>query len=144
MKTFRQWLESDQNLPSVAIVKTLMPKIVNAAQHAYDQWDQNEDGYDEELGGGGICQDIADGIADVLNNAGIEARIVDNNGVGEQHVWVVAKFKEGIYEVDIPPHEYETGGGYSWRKIPNVTFTPRHVIVHPSYMSEEDFESDSW
>jgi hypothetical protein len=53
-------------------------------------------------------------------------------------------FGQGLYDIDIPPEEYETGGGYTWRKIPNVKFTPQQVIVHRSYMSEEDYESDGW
>ena len=38
----------------------LRPELASAAQSVYDEWEQDEDGNDEMLGGGGICQDIAE------------------------------------------------------------------------------------
>jgi len=131
-------------LPSVSVIKTLMPQILKAAQEVYDAWEQDEEGMDEELGGGGICQDIADAIAGVVGSAGVDTKTLDNNGMGDQHVWFAARFKEGIYEIDIPPHVYETGGGYSWTKSKDVTFQPRDVAVYQSELSDEDFDNDSW
>jgi hypothetical protein len=114
-------------LLSIKQLVPLLPRLALAAHHAYDQWDQNEEGEDVELGFGGICQDIAEGMAGVLNNAGIDAITIDNGGVGEQHVWVIAKFQEGVAEIDISPGVYETGGGYHWKKIPDVVFEPTDI-----------------
>lgn len=129
-------------MPPVSILKSLMPRIIAAAQHEYDTWEQDEDGFNDELGAGGICQDIAEAISNVLSAAHIECRTLDNNGMGDQHVWVVAKFREGLYEIDIPPHVYEDGGGYTWRKIPDVKFDSSDVSITRSYMSEEDFDGE--
>jgi hypothetical protein len=102
-----------------------------AAQRAYDAWEQDEEGMDEELGGGGICQEIAAGIADVLVSSGIDAEIVDSGGMGEQHVWTIAYDNDEAFDVDIPYHSYETGGGYSWGKMPGVVFDEDSIVISP-------------
>jgi hypothetical protein len=105
-------------------------KIASIAQKVYDEWDQSDEEFgDPELGFGGICQDIADEVADYLSGKGIDATTVSSQ-IGEQHVWVVAKFKDGTYEIDIPPSVYETGGGYNWKKIPDVKITGDDVVVY--------------
>ena len=48
----------------------LKPLFVQAAQKEYDDWAQDEDGMDEVLGTGGICQDIAEKIASILSQHG--------------------------------------------------------------------------
>jgi hypothetical protein len=114
---------------SISRIKNARADFASVAQKVYDEWEQDEEGYDEELGGGGICQDIAAGISDKLNDMGYEATTVSAQ-TGEQHVWAIAKTDEGVVEVDISPYTYETGGGYSWRKIDNVVFDANDVIVN--------------
>jgi hypothetical protein len=142
MKTFSEW-QQDEQLPSLTLVKSLLLKMAAAAQETYDDWDQDEDGMNDELGAGGICQDVADAIGDVLNSAGIDVKVLDGNGIGEQHVWLAVKLKEGVFEVDIPPGVYETGGGYSWKKIPGVKFKPSDIVIEKSHMTDEEFEEES-
>lgn len=77
---------------------------------------------------GGICHDIADAICGVLDRHNINSTQFFQP-FGEVHVSAVAQFKEGIYEIDINPYAYETGGGYSWKKIKNVNFDASDVIV---------------
>lgn len=108
-----------------ADIEKLRPQLAQAAQKVYDSW--NED-YAEELGGGGICQDIADAMAGLLNEHGIEAGPISAT-VGEQHVYVVARVMEGVFEVDISPYRYERGGGYNWKKIPGVKFHESDVMI---------------
>lgn len=103
----------------------LKPQMAQAAQKAYNYWDED---YAEELGGGGICQDIAENMAEVLNKHGIEAGTVSAS-VGDQHVFTVAQVEEGIFTVDIDPRLYERGGGYNWTKIPGVTITPNDIYI---------------
>ena len=104
---------------------TVVPRIVAAAQKEYDDWDEaNVD----EYAGGGICHFIAEKIVEELDAAGIEAESVSSNF--EQHVYAVAKLKDGVYIVDLPYQAYERGGGFSWTKIPGVTFSADDVIVH--------------
>ena len=130
------------DLPSIKQLVPLLPRLAQAAQQAYDQWDQDEEGEDVELGFGGICQDIAEEMAGVLSGAGIEAITIDSGGVGEQHVWVIAKFREGVAEIDIPPGAYETGGGYHWKKIPDVVFT--HKDIHYGIMDSDPENFDNY
>jgi hypothetical protein len=110
-------------------LKSLLPDLAAAAQSEYDAWQQDEDGFDEELGSGGICHLIADRMVEVLSDQGIEATSTHSEGVGENHVWVTAQVAEGVLMVDIPPGTYETGGGYVWRKRPGIVFTQGDVLV---------------
>jgi transglutaminase-like putative cysteine protease len=108
---------------------SLKSRLVLSAQKVYDEWEQDENGYCDMLGEGGICQDIADAMADVLSNNGIECSTVSQVS-GEQHVYVVARTEDGVYNVDIPPYLYETGGGYCWKKIPDVEFDERYLVIN--------------
>lgn len=116
----------------------LRPQLAAAAQAVYDSWEQDADGMDEELGSGGICQDIAAAIADVVSNSGFNAGTMESQ-CGEQHVWAIAynevETEEGTeyegYHVDIPFSVYETGGGYNWKKIPHVQIDANHISIYP-------------
>jgi hypothetical protein len=120
----------------------LRSQFASAAQKVYDAWEQDEEGMDDEYGGGGICQDIADEMAGVVNRRlrGADAHIVDNNGMGDQHVWIIVVQGDEKYAVDIPPGTYETGGGYTWKKIDGVRFNANHVDVY----AVPDFEPDQY
>jgi hypothetical protein len=121
------------------VLLKLKSELADAAQKIYDEWEQDENGYCEMIGEGGICQDIADAMADVLINNGIECSTVSQQ-TGEQHVYVVAKTEDGVYNVDIPPYLYETGGGYCWKKIPDVEFDVRYVIIDRLSPDPNDFD----
>lgn len=126
----REWIaivESEQQLASISVVEALKPQMVAVAQRVYDAWDQDEDGYDEEVGSGGICHLIADEIATVLIDAGVETCTV--SATHEVHVYCVVAVQEGVFEVDIPYRVYEIGGGYTWKKIPDVVLTVDDVLV---------------
>jgi hypothetical protein len=108
------------------IVKDDMVKV---AQKQYDDWKQDQNGQDVEVGGGGICHLIADDLISVLYRHKIDnVQSVCSNY--EQHVYIVGQFKEGIYEIDIPYNVYETGGGYSWKKIPDVEFNRNDIVIN--------------
>lgn len=119
----------EQHTKSINDIKGLIPSMVLAAQNEYDEWDQS-DPENDWLNGGGICQEIAEAIAGVLNNHGIEAMTVDSDGMGEQHVWTVVRVVEGIFGVDIDPLKYETGGGYTWKKRPGIKFDNRSIDIY--------------
>lgn len=131
-----------ENLKSINDVYILIPKIISSVQSVYDNWDQS-DPENDDLNGGGLCQDIAESIADVLNSHGIDALTIDSGGVGEQHVWTVFQVNEGLYQIDIPYQYYETGGGYKWTKIPDVKFNKNmiDISVMPSGVTWEDLEN---
>lgn len=111
----------------LAKLEELRPEIARRAQAIYDSWEQDEDGIDEELGGGGICDRVSDEIASVLSDAGIDH--ISGGQDGDDHAYVVAIDDTSAYSVDIPPGVYERGGGYSWEKIPGVTITEDDVAI---------------
>jgi hypothetical protein len=127
------------SLPSVKSIP--LPALASAAQKVYDEWDADSDpdNGDPEVGFGGICQDIAGAMCDVLASHGVDCTSVSQQ-IDDQHVYVVAKFREGVYLVDIPPHDYERGGGYNWTKIKGVRFTPHHIVVHQLDADPETFD----
>jgi hypothetical protein len=122
-----------------AELKALRPEIATAAQRVYDEWAQDEEGLDEELGAGGICHLIADDVVGLLSREGFDAATVSAQ-VGEQHVWVVAQTDDGVYLVDIPPSVYESGSGYRWRKKPGVEFSGDDVVIDRESADPGDFE----
>ena len=120
-------LITEARLKSVTVMTdVILQKMAAAAQKIYDDWDQNPE--TDELNGGGICHLIADDLAGILCRVGIEASTVSSNF--EQHVYVVAKFREGVYQIDIPYHTYEQGGGYTWKKLPGIAFDSSHVSIY--------------
>ena len=128
--------DTDEQLPSVNQAKNLIPMILPKVQKEYDDWDEtNVDTY----AGGGICHILADAICDVLGNNGIECTPVSSSH--EQHVYVAGKFEEGIYIIDIPYHIYETGGGFSWKKIPNITFETGDVTFYRASSDPADWKN---
>lgn len=121
---------------------SLRPQFALAAQKVYNEWNVVPgQEIDDDLGGGGICQDIADAIAQTVdsNIPNVETHIVDSQGVGEQHVWVCVCNEESCFDIDISPYIYERGGGYSWTKIPGVVFDPNMISITPQRYRPENF-----
>ncbi len=112
-------------------LQTLRPAIAAAAQKVVDEWQLDEDGLDPELGTGGVCDRVADVIIDTLYGhlEGIEA--ATGAPEGEEHQWVVVGDGQSAFVVDIPPGVYETGGGYSWKKIEGAKIGPQDVVIEP-------------
>ena len=133
------WFKRAYNTLSILI--SLKPLMAEAAQKEYDEWEQDKEGLDEMLGGGGICDQIANRISDVIvSNTDFD--IAMGGAEGEDHAWVLVKTPEGIYEIDIHPGIYESGGGYSWTKIPDVEITKDDIYIgflgdNPEYWPED-------
>lgn len=112
-----------------APLASLAPALARAAQTVYSDWNQ-VDGWDEELGEGGICQDVASAMVGVLSENGFEHARSVSAAVGENHVFVVALLPgEGIFEIDILPSVYEIGSGYVWRKRQNIVIGDSDVTI---------------
>lgn len=116
-------------MPALQDIHAIGSALANAAQTEYDAWEQDENGWNEELGEGGICHLIADQMVGVLNESGIDATSTHSEGIGENHVWVTARTSDGVVTIDIPPSEYEIGSGYSWRKRPGIQFSPQSLLI---------------
>ena len=129
-------------IPALSVVLEAAGEIAEAARSVYDAWDQGADGFDEELGAGGICQDVAAATVEVLARKGVEHACQVHAAVGENHVFVVALLDDGVYSVDIPPWVYETGGGYVWKKRQDAQFLPESVGVERigGFLDPEEFE----
>lgn len=121
-------MESEEQLADIAKVEALRSQMAACAQKVYDAWEQDEDGFDEELGGGGICHLIADEIAALLGDVGVEVTTV--SATHEVHVYCVAQVAQGIFEIDVPHRLYERGGGYTWTKLPDVQFGPEDIVIY--------------
>jgi hypothetical protein len=122
-------LHEGRRIPSSRDVMQYRPQLAAAAQQVYDAWEQDAEGQDEELGAGGICHLIADSFSDVLYRFGVRDILSINFSIGTNHVAIYARLADGIFEIDIAPHVYERGGGYTWTKIPDVRFQPEDVSV---------------
>jgi hypothetical protein len=136
-----------QHLPASTAIKNLRLQLAHAAQLQYNKWQQDAEGYDDELGHGGICHLIADDMASVLYQHKIPCTTVSD--MMEVHVYVVAQCRDGVFEVNIPYRIYETGGGYTWKKIAGVKFDADDVQIgkldgRPSNMFQyaENWEED--
>lgn len=113
--------------PTLAQLRALRAQLAAAAQVVYDDWQQDESGYDEQYGTGGICDDVADAMLGVLADAGIDGISVFYEY--DHHRVAMVAVVEGVYEVDIPHHLYERGSFYTWQKVPGVTFDADDVAL---------------
>lgn len=125
-------------MKTVEELKALAPLFALAAQQEYNEWEQDEGGVDAVLGAGGLCQDIASALASVAWEHEFECTMVSAE-IGEQHVWTVVQTEDGVYSVDISPYTYERGGGYTWKKIPNVKFAPDDIEIDMISSDPDDF-----
>lgn len=94
--------------------------IAREAMGVYDNWDNDEDK-------NGICDEIAFVIESILSDNGINS--TDYGHDGDNHASVVAYDDSEAFLIDIPYHTYESGGGYNWHKLPNITITPDDVVI---------------
>jgi hypothetical protein len=124
MMSFRLWLAEAAQSRLYAQLMALRPRIAQAAQQIYDSWEQ-----DDECDMGGICDEIASEIGSIIHSAIPGVQTSDGGHDGDDHAWVIAHDTMKAYGVDIPPHVYETGGGYCWQKIPDVHFDADDVEI---------------
>lgn len=110
--------------------------IATIAQQEYDNWEQDEDGEDPELGTGGICDRIAAEIGNALAEAGVET--MDGGQPGDEHAWLIAYTATEAFGIDVPMSLYEMGGGYKWTKLPDVTLKPGDVEIWRMNRAELD------
>ena len=123
--------EIPADLKSIKDLEPLRAELARAAQSVYDDWSTDEHGNiwcRSQEGPGGICHLIADDIINVLSQHGFECTSYSHDT--RVHVSTFVKTREGLVEVDIDPYLYETGGGYNWAKIPDVTIGPDDISIH--------------
>lgn len=114
-----------------ATIEALRGQLAEAADAVVQAWEQDEDGFDEVYGTGGPCDDVASALAGVIDLEGVE--LIEGGQEGDDHAWwIVARpDTEEAVGLDVPARVYETGGGYSWTKVPNAKINPEDVAVWP-------------
>lgn len=146
--------ESSRLTGLVSRLNSLKYELAKAAQKEYDAWSQDEEGFDWEVGTGGICNQIAEAMADVINDKVHGAHAFTDGSNDMNHTWVfVCNYDYDeimdltdepddfeLVEVDIPYSTYETGGGYNWKKIPNVKFDSSDVEIGKSWTGFSDYK----
>lgn len=146
---FHQYNYSGDKKELYDYIKSLSPYFVQKAQKIYDEWEQDENGVDEILGTGGICQDIAEEMCEIFdrNKQGNKFSCYSSGEYYDFHVVMYAYISpeyltqdedgnnenEVLFEVDIPYDNYETGGGFTWKKKPNIKFDDSMVIISDLY-----------
>lgn len=129
--------EHTDQLASISqITNAVKIQMASAAQSVYDSWEQDDNGNDEELGEGGICDGIADALMEVLGSHGIHDV---QTQYSEPHTYIIGRFVEGIFTIDIPYSVYESGYLYTWKKKPNVKFEPGNIEIY-----QLDKNSGAW
>ena len=108
-------------------LEALRSELAQAAQSVVDEWVQDDEGYDEEFGSGGACDQVSDAMSAVVGKIdGVETQ--EGGQPGDDHAYFVVYDEDEAFAVDVPPSVYETGGGYSWKKIPNAKIEPGDVV----------------
>jgi hypothetical protein len=113
-------------------LERLRPELAAAAQTVVDDWVLDED---DDYGGGGVCDDVAQALSGVISSLpGVE--VVDGGHDGDDHAWVVVYDDTEAFAVDVPPGVYETGGGYAWKKIEGAKVSPDDIVIEPVLRSD--------
>lgn len=135
---FNEWLllKEASNRGLYQQLLALRPSIAQAAQKIYNEWEQ-----EDECDVGGICDEIERAVATVISMKIRNANTTEGGQDGDDHAWTIVYNRSESYGVDIPPHVYETGGGYCWKKIPGVVIQVNDVVIwdlgiHPSEFQE--------
>jgi hypothetical protein len=128
--------ESENELYNTLL--SLRKNLILSAQKVYDEWEQDDEGYDEEYGTGGICDDIADSMCEVINEkTDYSCFHLYNEYDCHTSIYVYDKYYKLLYNVDIPPHVYETGYGYNWKKNKDVIIKINNVEI--TELSYDDY-----
>ncbi len=115
--------------PLEALLAPLRETLAQAAQSVVDEWEQDEEGIDEELGAGGVCDQVADAMSEVISSALPDAEVESGGHDGDDHAFLVVTLHLEQVIVDVPPGVYEVGGGYRWWKIKGAVITPADVVI---------------
>jgi hypothetical protein len=140
---FRTWLEQgiggtgavlQPQIPQPSLQQQMMllrPQMAQAAQVVYDAWNQSGEDGDWEVGFGGICDQIAREMGDIIAQHIPDIELMDGGQDGDDHANLIVYNNQEAYLVDISPSVYETGGGMSWQKIDGVQIRPDDVEIYP-------------
>jgi hypothetical protein len=144
---YNQCLLREELSLSERYLHSLKPKFIVVAQKIYDDWEQDDEGFDDLYGVGGICDDIADKFCEIIYNSNDEFICTTIYDAHNYHtsVYVANTNTKELYHIDLPYYHYEKGAGYNWEKIPNVTFDVSMIEINDiSHDYEEYIEDDNF
>lgn len=129
----------------LSFINNILPNLAKAASKEYDDWKQNSEGIDEELGSGGICDRIADSLSQTFENlkpdnlSDWESFTMYKENECHTDMYIVNHKEKKIYEIGLSPHHYETGGGYTWKKKEEHSIDPSAFHITDTYLDYENF-----
>lgn len=123
-------------------LEALRDEFARVAQEEYDAWQPDEEGIDEDVCAGGICDQVARRIAETIVGSYEDAEVIDGGQEGDDHAWTIVRIGDEYFGVDIAPGVYESGGGYNWQKIPDVQISPEDVDIWKLDYVPEGFEDE--
>jgi len=107
----------------------LRPALARAAQKVVDAWAQDAEGVSEEYGVGGVCDDVAEAMCDVMARRRIDCRT--HHWADDNHTNCLVVVDGAVWEVDVPPRVYETGAWYRYRKVEDARIAATDVTIVP-------------
>jgi hypothetical protein len=125
-------------------LKSILPQLADAAEEVYNNWEQDEEGYSHEYGYGGICDRVADAMAskyDQLRPSDLidwESFTMYKEYECHTDFYVVNHKIKEVIEIGLPPHAYETGGGYNWKKNEEHNILPSSFHIGGMYLDYEN------
>lgn len=126
---FYNFIKENNSYLEKTIKILINQSIIEEVQKIYDDWQQDEDGIDDILGSGGICDEIANKMVDIFTNNGLNAFTLYDPHETHTSAYVYSTKSKTCYNVDIPYSFYEKGYLYTWTKIPNVVFNENMVSI---------------
>lgn len=115
--------------------------ICAAVQKVYNEWQQDPNEGDPELGFGGICNDVANEIISTLTSMSNGTFEVKSYGAEEDHTATLVWNNTECYYVDVHWTHYERNlGMYNYRKIEDVVINPNMVTIAPEERGFIDFD----
>lgn len=133
------------NSEIISFLKSILPQLAEAAERVYNAWEQDEEGYSNEYGTGGICDRVADEMASTYDTlrpntlADWESFTMYKEHQCHTDFYVVNHKEKEIIEVGLPPHAYETGGGYTWKKKEEHEIHPNSFYITSDYLDYDNF-----
>lgn len=118
----------------------LRSKMASAAQEIVDEWQQDEEGFDEEFGTGGVCDRVSSAVGNIIARLP-DVEVTDGGQPGDDHAYLIVYDSDEAFIVDIPPGIYETGGGYKWKKKKGARISSGDVVVEKIKLSPEEKEA---
>lgn len=110
----------------------LRPLLIQEAQYLYDSWNQDDEGFDDSSGSGGVCCDIA--FKKILKKHGLRATIGQTESFKDDHAFL----KVGSFIIDLSANKYEKlktvkkgwlRGQKHWFKKPGIKLKSADIIL---------------